>query len=117
MVAFEPPGRFDFGTRSTRADGARVFEAGGRSRTHALPPEATFWMLADEGRQYVGYTRGISETVTLSLAGGEGACRGRRFNPRTGAYEDLGTHRGGTLAFTPPDGQDWVVVVDAAGEG
>jgi len=38
------------------------------------------------------------------------------FNPQTGAATDLSTFpNNSTMMFTPPDGNDWVLVLDDAG--
>lgn len=90
----------------------------GEDSTHQgviAPPKTTYWALAEIGGQYVAYVRGHEGPVELSL--GEApprSCRLRQLDPRSGEFRDLGTHPGkGPVRYTPPDRQDWVLVVTA----
>jgi hypothetical protein len=77
------------------------------------PPAAAYWALAEPGRQYVVYVRGLQEPVTVALPAG-GGLRARQFDPRTGAFSDLSPASGRDgFVYRPPDRQDWVVLLNA----
>lgn len=88
----------------------------GRDRSHlnrVAPPETTYRCLADPGRTYVLYVRGLSEPVKLALASPGEGFRTRQWNPRTGEFTSIQCEPdNGGFSYRPPDGQDWVVVVD-----
>lgn len=90
----------------------RIAKQDSRPGNTVSPPEAVYWALAEEGRLYVGYVRGISGSVSLSVKSGK-SYRIRQFNPRTGQYRDLGAQQGDPIAFAPPDAQDWVFLAQA----
>ena len=80
------------------------------------PPRTTYWALAEPGRQYIAYVRGLRGVCTLAL--GRSASLAtytvRRFDPRTGEYTPLGDHQGqGPVSLQTPDEQDWVFEVTA----
>ena len=81
------------------------------------PPERAAWCLGERGEQAVLYLRGMTRKVTLSPDGLPPSYTIRRVNPRSGTWSDLGegTAEGG-FSFRPPDGQDWVVVLQRTGE-
>ena len=88
----------------------------GRDRSHlnrVAPPETTYWCLADPGRTYLLCVRGLSEPVELALASPGEGLRARQWNPRTGEFTAIEFEPGnGGFTYRPPDGQDWVVVVE-----
>jgi hypothetical protein len=50
--------------------------------------------------------------VDLSLDASPQTYRARRFDPRTGEFEELGVQRDiSVFAYQPPDEQDWVVLL------
>ena len=73
----------------------------------------TQYALAEPGEHYVAYSRGSTDTRTLSLGDVPSATyRVQRFDPRTGTYTELADYTGnGSVTLTPPDGQDWIFVV------
>jgi hypothetical protein len=80
------------------------------------PPLRTYWCLAEPGAQYVVYVRGMTAPLVLDLDGLDVPDAARRFNPRTGEWQDLavepeGEPRSGLFVYEPPDEHDWVVVV------
>jgi len=78
------------------------------------PPERVYWCLAEQGAQYVVYARGITGEVCLDLDAPASNYVAWQYDPRTGAYQDLGEQRGiTTFVYLPPDVQDWVVVLRA----
>lgn len=85
-----------------------------RSRVR-IPPATTYWALADPGRAYVAYVRGLSGPTSISLGRGAGGqYRLRQFDPRTGRSEDLGTRKADdTIRYEAPDERDWVLVIEA----
>jgi hypothetical protein len=88
----------------------------GRDRSHlnrVAPPETTYWCLAEPGRTYVLYVRGLSEPVGLALASPGGGLGARQWNPRTGEFTAIQFKPdNGRFSYHPPDAQDWLVVVD-----
>jgi hypothetical protein len=82
---------------------------------YTRPPLTTYWTLAEVGRQYVTYVRGVDGELRLSL-GQEGPKEStyeiRLFDPRTGEHRSLDSYRGfGPITLDPPDTRDWVFVV------
>jgi hypothetical protein len=70
--------------------------------------------LAEPGAQYVIYARGMTGEVTLDLDAPAGDYAVRQYDPCTGQYRDLGEQRGvTTFVYSPPDVQDWVVMLRA----
>ena len=87
----------------------------GRELERLTPPSTTYWALAEPGRQYVLYVRGLQAPVTLTTKGGA-HLRARQLDPRTGEETDLTAPTPGQpYTYTPPDRQDWVVILRAAG--
>jgi len=79
------------------------------------PPEVAYWALAEPGRQYVVYVRGVRAPVTIAVLNGR-RLRARQLNPRTGAQTDLAQPKSADqYTYRPPDQQDWVVTLRAAG--
>ncbi|MBN1640685.1 MAG: DUF4038 domain-containing protein [Anaerolineae bacterium] len=79
------------------------------------PPVRTYWCLAEPGKAYVLYVRGMETPVVLSLDAPPGRYALRQFDPRSGAWSDLGALAGrSAYAYRPPDAADWVVVLRAA---
>jgi hypothetical protein len=75
-----------------------------------IPPVATYWCLAQPGKQYVLYARGLADSMELTLEGGHYTAR--QFNPRTGEFTDLSKPNGAMpFHYRPPDQQDWVVLL------
>jgi hypothetical protein len=86
----------------------------GRELERLTPPAVVYWALAEPGRQYVVYVRGLQEPVTIRLH--EGARLAvRQLDPRTGVETEL-PPAGSDRAYTyrPPDTQDWVVTLRTA---
>lgn len=76
------------------------------------PPATTYWCLAEPGRQYVVYVRGLSEPVDLTLAPNATAAKVRQWNPRTGQFAPLDLKpQSGRLSYRPPDKEDWALLV------
>jgi hypothetical protein len=58
---------------------------------------------------------GNRQDPQIAMSHFSGKVRGWWFNPSTAAATDLGTFRNsGTRTFTPPNGNDWVLVLDLA---
>ena len=86
----------------------------GRHLNRLAPPSATWWMLAEPGRQYVIYSRGVSEKIFIDMqATPEIDCQIRLFNPRKGEFKTLNEKIiiRGNFEWTPPDGEDWVLSI------
>lgn len=86
-----------------------------RTRTVRRPSLAAYWLLADTGRSYVVYARGITEPIEVLLDNGVAkAYRVQQYNPRTGERKALGkrVQLHGQFKWIPPDAQDWVVHLD-----
>jgi hypothetical protein len=83
-----------------------------RTRKVRRPPVRTYWALAEPGRHYVVYARGVTKDISLQLgadAGGE--YRARLTNPCTGVMKPIGNRHALAEEFTwtPPDDGDWVL--------
>lgn len=90
----------------------------GRPFNQLHPPAATYWAMSAPGEVYVVYVRGLRRPVKLSIDSRAGEFRARQFKPRSGEYEELeaveaGEDReAGEYVYSPPDAQDWVVVLE-----
>ena len=74
---------------------------------------------SSDGQTMIAYIpNGNATTVTIDMAGivsNASTAQGWWFNPQTGAAMNLGTFStSGSQSFTPPDGNDWVLVLDDA---
>jgi hypothetical protein len=77
-------------------------------------PARAYWCLAEPGAQYVLYLRGMTGAVTLNLDAPAGTYAVRQYDPRTGAYQALGSAEAiVSFAYRPPDARDWVVTLRA----
>jgi hypothetical protein len=73
-----------------------------------------------DGQTIVAYVpNGNAATITIAMSGIKDAGMNARcwwFNPRDGSSRAIGTVAArGERKFTPPDGQDWVLVIDSEG--
>ena len=64
------------------------------------------YALAEAGRTYLFYAAAGGE-FTAGIESGE--YTSMLFDPRSGESKDLGTQEGGSINFTMPDAQDWVL--------
>ena len=84
----------------------------GRQRGRTAPPAATYWLLAEPGRCYLAYARGVTAELRLELGpNARGEYRARLHDPRTGATWPIGGKHAlkNTFTWTPPNSDDWVV--------
>jgi hypothetical protein len=89
----------------------------GREFERIVPPATTYWCLAEPGKQYIVYARGLKTPVTVTLEGSAGSYSAMQFNPRSGERKDLGSVAGkDRYEYRPPDEQDWVVILNATGK-
>jgi len=89
----------------------------GKEYDRTVPPATTYWCLAEPGRQYIIYARGLSTPVTLRLESNAASLIAVQLDPRTGERKDLGAVTSqDRFEYRPPDAQDWVVVVTAVQE-
>jgi hypothetical protein len=82
-----------------------------REQGRTAPPETTYWCLAEPGRQYVVYFRGLNKPLTLQLERDAPAVQATLLNPQTGQSEKLPEAAGPRLEIRPPDKEDWVVLL------
>ncbi len=83
-----------------------------RTRKVRRPPLTAYWLLAEPGRHYVAYVRGVDDSVTIQLDENDREqYRVRLFNPRTGAMRGLPgkSRQNNFYTFAVPDRKDWVV--------
>jgi len=80
---------------------------------YIAPPQTTYWCLAEPGRQYLVYYRGLRSPLGLALETKTAAWTAVRINPRTNEQVALAAPAGDRLDIRPPDDQDWVVLVTA----
>ena len=87
-------------------------ERDSRHLNQVAPPRATYWCLAEPGRQYLLYVRGLNAPVELKLSQSGEGMKARQWNPRTGESTLIEFRvKAGLLSYRPPDDQDWVVVL------
>ena len=82
------------------------------TRNVTRPPHTTYWLLADPGRHYVAYCRGMAGAMTINLGPeGKGEYRARLYDPRTGQMRpvDGKEQLNDVFQWTPPDDEDWVL--------
>lgn len=86
----------------------------GKEHDKIVPPAETYWCLAEPGKQYFVYARGLKTPLSLKLDASS-QLTATQFDPRTGERKSLGTTSGKErFEFQPPDEQDWVVVLAAS---
>jgi hypothetical protein len=74
-------------------------------------PATTYWCLAEPGRVYAVYVRGLDEPVTLDAAD-SGDWTVVRYDPRDGTTDTIEpTINGARVQLAPPDDLDWLFVV------
>ena len=87
--------------------------AEGKEFQRLMPPPTTYWCLADPGRQYILYARGLKEPLFLKLD--LAPLSAAQFDPRTGERKDLGlTKDKDRFEFRAPDQQDWLVLLTSS---
>lgn len=93
------------------ADRKERDETGPRPLNLIRAPAAAYWCLAEPGRSYAVYVRGVREPVWLRVTGAM-RWNARRFDPRTGEMETLRLGVGPRgVQLRAPDERDWVFVV------
>jgi hypothetical protein len=86
----------------------------GKEFERTIPPATTYWCLAEPGRQYVVYARGLTTPVKLALEASSGPLTAVQLNPRSGERKELGAISSrDRFEFRPPDAEDWVVILRA----
>lgn len=81
------------------------------------PPATTYWCLAEPGRQYILYCRGLTNSVQLQIDPKAGPLTATRFNPRTGERAAIvAAASEGVFKFQPPSEEDWVVLLTSSGK-
>ncbi|MEW6305284.1 MAG: DUF5060 domain-containing protein [Verrucomicrobiota bacterium] len=74
------------------------------------PPKTTYWCLAEPGRVYMIYARGVTEPLLVDVK--EASLKASLFNPRTGETTAATVERReGKLQIKLPDAEDWVVLI------
>jgi len=95
-----------------RSADRQVVTKGRTRRTLCGAPKTAYWLLAEPGRHYVAYARGLTTEVIIELGSrGKGVYQARLFDPRTGRITKLpiGSKSIERFTFTPPDANDWIV--------
>jgi Protein of unknown function (DUF4038) len=85
-------------------------DADSREFNQVAPPLVTYWCLAEPGRQYLIYFRGLKSPLAVTLAADSGSLTAAQINPRTGERRPLGA-AAGQFEFQPPNEYDWVVLI------
>ena len=83
-----------------------------RQLGRTAPPRTTYWLLAEPGRCYLAYARGLADELKLKLGpNAEGEYRARLYDPRSGSIQPVGGRHElkDTFTWTPPDSDDWVL--------
>jgi hypothetical protein len=90
----------------------------GKEFNHVVPPAATYWCLAEPGKVYLVYLRGLKEALQVKFEGVRGGYEATRIDPRSGERVNLAAPSGNEYVVQPPDEQDWLVLLRAqAGAG
>lgn len=90
----------------------------GRQFDRMTPPAVTYWCLAEPGRQYLLYLRGLSKPLELKLDAKAPKLSATRFNLRSGEQVSLEPVAGDRpFEFAPPDEQDWVLLLKNEARG
>ncbi len=82
------------------------------SRKLLCPPKTTYWLLAERGKHYVAYVRGLKDKVTIDLGPGVASVRAASLlDPQTGESKSISqkTIRQNRFEWSPPDTGDWVL--------
>jgi hypothetical protein len=85
----------------------------GREFQRLVPPPVAYWCLADPGKTYLVYFRGLKQPLTVSLGGAANSLSAARIDPRTGERADLPGASGDRYEIRPPDEADWLVLLTA----
>ena len=83
-----------------------------RKRMLRRPPETTYWLLAEPGKKYVAYVRGLTRKVTIEFGpGAVGVRKAILFDPRTGETRSLIEDKllRDRFEWLPPDAGDWAL--------
>lgn len=100
------------GETARGADRSQQVPNRGRELAVIRPPAVTYWAMAIPGDVYVIYARGVTGALRLELDARPGRFAVRQFSPRSGEARDLGVVAiDRAYEYTPPDGQDWAVVL------
>lgn len=83
--------------------------AEGKEFGRTIPPPTAYWCLADPGKSYLVYFRGLKTPLTLTLPK-DTPLPATQINPRTGERLALGRAID-RFEIRPPDDQDWVIVL------
>jgi hypothetical protein len=89
-------------------------EDDGKQLNRLAPPSKTYWLLAEPGRQYVIYVRGIAEKISLKMEENtDGRFEIILFNPRTGDMKAVNERIDlkEIYTWTVPDDKDWVLLI------
>jgi len=86
----------------------------GRQLNRLAPPSETYWLLAEPGRQYLVYVRGIADKITVNLQDNTSArFEVKLFNPRTSDQRTINStiDLNGSFTWKAPDENDWVLLL------
>ena len=90
----------------------RRVEVNDRQRTMNQTSATTYWCLAEPGKQYLLYARGLREAVNMKVENAA-SWRARLFNPRTGEITNYpATLQDDQFEFRPADEQDWLILLN-----
>ena len=111
----EPHDEFVSSPEPRGGDRASRIEVAGRQVPRTQAPATTYWCLAEPGRTYVIYLRGLSSPVATRVAANREAWATEQFDPRTGERTVLILKPSdeGQLVYQPPDTRDWVLLIRA----
>jgi hypothetical protein len=76
------------------------------------PPSTTYWLLAEQGKQYIIYCRGLTDPLILQTGTDNAETyRSQLFNPRTGEFAPFTNEQEikNNFTWTPPDENDWIL--------
>jgi len=94
----------------------RIGTNAGRKRTLRCPPKTTYWLLAEPGKQYLAYVRGLTAKVTVDFGSESvGVRKALLLNLRTGDIKNIidTTNSKDHFEWSPPDAEDWVLFLSS----
>jgi hypothetical protein len=92
----------------------RVGTNSGSKRTLLCPPKTTYWLMAEPGKQYLAYMRGLTNKVTIELSPDAAGVRNvLLFDPRTGRTRTIIEDKllKECFEWQPPDSEDWILLI------
>ena len=86
----------------------------GKEFNQTVPPQCTYWCLAEPNHTYLVYYRGLEKPLTLKLPADSEKFAATQLDPRTARRTELSSAAQPDYVIHPPDKQDWIVLLTSA---